>query len=199
MAENIDKKKKSKKQQKARSTKGSTKCTLSEDIFAHKLALGWTQRKAYLKAYPGRTHWKLDSIDATASTTFGKPRVRACYEKYVEKLKEMNAKKELWSREESVKTLRYVAEKNADEIERINEAYEEEIELLLNRMLVEPENLQRLLHNVIQLRKARRLSTVNNKGITDSVSELNKMHGFNEENINLNGMVQFTGETELED
>ena len=51
----------------------------------------------------------------------------------------------------------------------------------------------------MELRKSRRASQVNNKGITEAVAELNKMQGFNEETINMNGSVVFSGEEDLED
>ena len=64
-----------------------------------------------------------------------------------------------------------------------------------------PENAAVLVQLMLKQRKSRRASQVNNKGIIDAVAELNKMQGFNdnEETINMNGTVIFTGEEELED
>ena len=55
------------------------------------------------------------------------------------------------------------------------------------------------MREILKQRKLRRASQVNNKGIIDAVAELNKMQGFNEETINMNGTVVFAGEEELED
>ena len=105
----------------------------------------------------------------------------------------------MWTREESIETLRYVIDVNKRDLDRIQDAAEEELELLQKQIEENPENAAVLVQLMLKQRKSRRASQVNNKGITDAVAELNKMQGFNEETINMNGTVVFTGEDELED
>jgi hypothetical protein len=114
-------------------------------------------------------------------------------------MRERETEKTRWTREQSIETLRYVIDVNRKDLERIDRAAEEELELLHQMMIEDPERATSYIKEILKKRKARRASQVNNKGITDAVAELNKMQGFNEETINLNGTVVFEGEDELED
>ncbi len=173
--------------------------TERQEIFVQELVKGNTQRQAMLKAYPSRKNWKENSIDAAASTLFKNDKVRKRYDELLQQVREEETKKTMWTREQSIETLRYVVDVNKKDLERINKAAEEELELLQRLMLEDPEKAPQYLQQILKQRKSRRASQVNNKGITDAVAELNKMQGFNEETINLNGTVMFTGEEELED
>ena len=105
----------------------------------------------------------------------------------------------MWTREQAIETLRYVIDVNKKDLERINKAFEEELEMLQKLMQEDPEKAPLYLEQILKQRKLRRASKVNNQGIIDAVAELNKMQGFNEETINMNGTVIFTGEEDLED
>jgi len=198
--EDKDIKKVKNKQGKAKSRDNKV-CTVAEDIYANKLAQGWTQRKSYVKAYPNKTNWKVTSLDIMASKLASKEKVKKRILFYTDKYKELNEKMESWSRGEAVKTLRFVVDINRKEVDRINEACEEEIDelLKLSQVVDSMEEQTKILKKVIDLRKMRRLSNINNQGIINASSELNKMHGYNEENINHSGSVIFIGEEELED
>lgn len=173
--------------------------TEKQEIFVQSLVKGYSQRQSYLKAYPHRTKWKENSIDAAASTLFKNDKVRKRYDELLQQVREVETKKTMWTREESIETLRYVIDVNKRDLERIQDAAEEELELLQQQIEENPENATVLVQLMLKQRKSRRASQVNNKGITDAVAELNKMQGFNEETINMNGTVVFTGEDELED
>ena len=179
----------------------SSKNTLTrpQEIFIQELLKGNTQRQAYLKAYPSKKKWKESSLDTAASNLLKHNKVKTRYEQLLNKMREEETKKTMWTREQSIETLRYVIEVNKKDLERINKAFEEELELLQKLMQEDPENAFQYLQQILKQRKSRRASQVNNKGITDAVAELNKMQGFNEETINLNGTVIFEGEEELED
>lgn len=173
--------------------------TERQEIFVQELVKGNTQRQAMLKAYPSRKNWKENSIDAAASTLFKNDKVRKRYDELLQQVREEETKKTMWTREQSIETLRYVVDVNKKDLERINNAHEEELKVLQKMMAEDPEKAPQYLQQILKQRKSRRASQVNNKGITDAVAELNKMQGFNEETINLNGTVMFTGEEELED
>ncbi len=179
----------------------SSKNTLTkpQEIFIQELVKGNTQRQAMLKAYPSRKNWKENSIDAAASTLFKNDKVRKRYDELLQQVREVETKKTMWTREESIETLRYVIDVNKKDLDRINKAFEEELEALQKLMQEDPEKAPQYLQQILKQRKLRRASQVNNKGIIDAVAELNKMQGFNEETINMNGTVVFTGEDELED
>ncbi len=175
------------------------KCTPNEEKYLNYLLKGETQRKAFKKAFPHYVNWKDDTIDSQASRLLKKDRV---WTRYLE-LQEMHRNREFektgWTREESIKTLRYVIDKNKQEIERIEEAANEEIELLAQQIQEDPANALLYTQEMLKKRKTRRMTAIHNQGIIGAASELNKMQGFNEENINLNNVVSFTGDGELED
>lgn len=175
------------------------KLTSAQEKFIQELIKGSTQRAAYKKAYPKRRNWKDGSIDCEASKLFKKPQIRQRYDELLQKFRSREEEKSRWSREEAIKTLRFVVDKNKQEIERIQDAAEEELELLAEQIKIEPERANALIKEMIQKRKSRRISSIHNAGIVSAVAELNKMQGYNEENINLNGVVTFVGEDELED
>ena len=179
----------------------SSKDTLTkpQEIFIQELLKGNTQRQAYLKAYPSKKKWKETSLDASASTLFKNSRVQERYNEVLTKMRENEQKNTMWTREESIETLRYVIDINKKDLNRIEDAAEEELELLQKQIKENPDQAAVLVQLMLKQRKSRRASQVNNKGITDAVAELNKMQGFNEETINMNGSVVFTGEDELED
>jgi len=170
-----------------------------QEIFVQELIKGKSQRQAMLKAYPSRKNWKENSIDSAASTLLRNKKVRKRYDELLNKIRKEETEKTLWTREQSIETLRYVIDVNRKDLERINNAHEEELEMLQKMMVEDPDKAPQYLKAILKQRKSRRASQVNNKGITDAVAELNKMQGFNEETINLNGTVVFEGEDELED
>jgi len=179
----------------------SSKNTLTkpQEIFIQELLKGSTQRQAYLKAYPSKKKWKESSLDSAASNLLKNEKVRTRYEQLLNKMREKEQEKTMWTREQSIETLRYVIDVNKKDLERINKAFEEELEVLQKLMQEDPEKAPQYLQQILKQRKLRRASKVNNQGIIDAVAELNKMQGFNEETINMNGTVVFTGEEELED
>lgn len=179
----------------------SSKDTLTkpQETFIQELLKGNTQRQAYLKAYPSKKKWKDNSIDSAASTLLKNEKVKQRYEELLNTMRENEQKNTMWTREESIETLRYVIDINKKDLNRIEDAAEEELELLQKQIEENPDKAAVLVQLMLKQRKSRRASQVNNKGITDAVAELNKMQGFNEETINMNGTVVFAGEEELED
>ncbi len=179
----------------------SSKDTLTkpQETFIQELLKGNTQRQAYLKAYPSKKKWKESSVDTAASNLLKNDKVKTRYTEVLNKMRENEQKNTMWTREESIETLRYVIDINKKDLNRIQDAAEEELELLQKQIKENPDQAAVLVQLMLKQRKSRRASQVNNKGITDAVAELNKMQGFNEETINMNGTVVFTGEDELEE
>lgn len=175
--------------------------TANQETFVNQLALGKTQREAYKIAYPNSVNWNDSSIDSQASRVFKRPWVKSRYEELISEIRANEQENTMWTREESIATLRYVIDKNKEDLERINKAHEEELEFLLKAASEEtdPAKIQALILGALKKRQQRRISGVHNGGIVSAVAELNKMQGFNEENINMNQAVYFTGEDKLED
>lgn len=180
-------------------TSNTNRLTKPQEIFIQELVKGKSQYESYIKAYPSKKKWKRNSIDCEASKLFKNPKIKQRYQEVLNTMREKEQANTQWTREQSIETLRYVIDINKKDLDRINKAAEEELELLQRLMLEDPERAQQYVREILKQRKARRASQVNNKGITDAVAELNKMQGFNEETINLNGTVVFEGEEELED
>lgn len=175
----------------------NTLVTAAEEVFLQELLKGNTQRKAYLKAYPSRANWKPATLDTQASLLFKKEKIRKRYDELLFAFREEEVEKTQWTREQSIKTLRYVIDKNQQDLERIQAAADEEIDMLLEQIRKEPEKAEFFTQLIIKQRKQRRISAIHNGGIVDAVSELNKMQGYNEENINMNGTVCFSGRDEI--
>lgn len=173
--------------------------TPQEEIFLQEILKGNSQRKAYIKAYPKRASWKPGTLDTQASLLFKKEKIRKRYDELLVAFREEEVEKTQWTREQSITTLRYIIDKNRQDLERIQAAADEEIDLLLQQIQQEPEKAVLLTQMVVKQRKQRRISAIHNSGIVDAVAELNKMQGYNEANINMNGTVIFSGEDELQE
>lgn len=175
------------------------KLTRSAEKFIRGILNGKSQREAYYLGYPHSKKWKPSSVDTEAHKLFHKPHIQQRYQELLHDLQEKEQARTQWTREESIKTLRTVIDRNTMELQRIDEAYIQELELIEEEIKVNPMNAGLLTAKIIDRLKERRISRVHNAGIIDAVSELNKMQGFGEETINVNGAVIFSGEDELED
>ena len=173
------------------------KITMQQETFVNEVLKGKTYTEAYKIAYPNSRKWK-KGVSETASRLAATPKVKALLEKGLEEFREREKLKTGWTREEAITQLKFVVETNRRDLERIEQAAEEELELLAKAIQEDPENAAMLVNLMIQKKKATRANSVNNTGIISAVSELNKLQGYNEQTINMNGTVVFT-EEELED
>lgn len=168
-------------------------------IFVNAILQGKTQKDAYLLAYPEKADASLSQLYLNSSRFFKKPAVQKEYQKLLKEFQEKEKVKTEWTREQAIETLRFVVDTNKRDLERINSAADEELEILQEKILQEPKNAAKLVQELIRKRKQRRATAVNNEGIIKAAAVLNQMHGYNEETVNLNGSVVFSGENELED
>lgn len=175
------------------------KLTRSAEKFIRGILNGKSQREAYYLGYPHSKKWKPSSVDTEAHKLFHKPHIQQRYQELLEDLRRTEQDRTQWTREEAIKTLRTVIDRNTMELQRIDDAYIQELEMMQDEMKINPAKAQLLMLDMINRLKERRISKTHNSGIIDAVSELNKMQGFGEETINVNGTVIFSGEDELED
>lgn len=180
-----------------RQSKG--RISIAQEVFINELIKGKSQRNAYLEAYPNKKHWKPGSLDTEASKLFKQTKIQQRYQEILDHLKNTEQEKTKWTREQSIETLRYVIDTNKEDLERIYNAAEEELKVLLEMIKEQPERAVDITMAAIKQRQKRRVSSIHNGGIVSAVAELNKMQGFNEETINVNGNVIFEGEDQLED
>lgn len=173
--------------------------TRAEEIFVHELIRGKSQRQAFLRAYPEKASWKWSSIDSAASTLLKKEKVAKRYDTLMNRIRAAELEKTKWTREQAIETLKGVIKRNVEEYEKIQTAIDDEIERLLEKIKKNPRKAEKYTRELLRKRKARIVTATHNTGIISAVSELNKMQGFNEETINLNGAVVFSGEDQLED
>lgn len=175
------------------------KITKAQEIFVNELIRGKSQRQAFLRAYPEKASWKWSSIDSAASTLLKKEKVAKRYDALMNRIRAAELEKTKWTREQAIETLKGVIKRNVEEYEKIQTAVDDEIERLLEKIKKNPRKAEEYTKQLLRKRKARIVSSTHNTGIISAVSELNKMQGFNEETINLNGSVVFSGEDQLED
>jgi hypothetical protein len=128
-----------------------------------------------------------------------KAHVKQRYEQLLAEHREKESVKTGWTREQSIEALQFVIDTNRKDLERIMLAGEEELVELQKLMQQEPQHAEQILAQMIKQKKKARANLVNNTGIISAVAELNKMQGYNEQNINMAGVVTFSGDDQLED
>lgn len=185
-------------EQQPKMVKHTDELTVKQERYVNLLAQGYTQREAYIKAYNPKT-LKKGSIDNYASDLFRQPKVYARYTELLAEMREREKEKTGWTREQSIQTLKFVIDTNRKDIERIQQAAEDELTFLLNQIQKHPEDAVKLTKEALNNRKRVRATMTNNNAIISATSELNKMQGYNEQNINLNGTVVFSDEEKLEE
>ena len=190
---------KEKENVKSNSKNFRSELTRAQEVFINELIKGKSQRQAFLKAYPNKASNQWNSIDSAASTLLKQEKVAKRYNELREQIRAKEQAETQWTREQAIKTLRGIIDKNQEEYDRIQAVIEEEIETLLEKIKANPKRAVKLTEELIRKRKSRIVTATHNAGIISAVSELNKMQGFNEETINLNGSVVFSGEDQLED
>lgn len=182
-----------------KSSKNKEVISPQEETFIQQLLKGETQRKSFCKAFPNRANWKPSAIDSAASKLFKDDRIFKRYNELLNAFREQETEKTGWTREQSIETLRYVIDRNVQDLDRIHKAYDDELEFILRQMEENPVEAMKYTRQLISAKKSRRVSLIHNTGITGAVAELNKMQGFNEETVNLTGAVVFTGEDQMQD
>ena len=132
-----------------------------------------------------------------------KPRVKE-YLEYNEKIiREQLVNQQVWNKTHSVYELKKLIDINSHEQQRVARAIQDELECLMAEIEEAQEDgddkkCRELMKKLHSKQQRMRLSKVSNEAILGSVSELNKMHGYNQENIAYTETVLFE-DLELED
>ena len=180
--------------------KDGYKCTKPEENFVGYLMQGYTQRKAYIKAFPNAKNLSYGVVSINAYNVLKKPNVRAYYDELRHNIQEQIIEDAIWTKEQAMSELKDILYKNKRESDRYDEAYDDEIELL-NKQIEERENeiknpkgymskkkIQQLQDEIDQLKLAKinankrhQSNKSVNEAILQAVSQLNTMCGYNEE------------------
>lgn len=174
--------------------------TVQQELFVHELLKDpkHNQVSAYKKAYPNSQNWK-SGVNAAASKLANDPKIKARFDELFDEFVAREKEKTGWTREQAIEHLQFVITANRRDLERIEQAAEDELEFLAEQIEKNPEMALELTQEMLKKRQKTRANMTNNTGIISAVTELNKMSGFNEQTVNLNGSVIFTGEDELEE
>lgn len=93
--------------------------TARQEKYVQGLVAGLSQRKAYLEAYPNSSKWTERTVDSRASELLKKSNVLGRYNELLDEHKS----KALWTREESVNTLKWLINRSVKSIEEQDEGY----------------------------------------------------------------------------
>lgn len=190
--------------------------TPQEEMFLQEIHRGATQVEAYKLAYPKSIKWKHNTIKSKASALFNKEVVQARNNDMLKSLQVIEQKKTGWTRETSREVLENLILINMSELQRIDNAYmrEREADLLALKAcqkIIEDENSKKgqvedAMKDIIKINskminrdKERRISAVHNDAVINAVRGINDMYGYNENNLDMAGVVVFKNKNKLED
>lgn len=141
--------------------------------------------EAVKKAYPAQAGAPNNKLKSLASRILNTPRVQKVYNEMMEKQRADLIAENKWTRDNAVEALKFIYNVNKKEHERVEETYNQHIDFLLMKLEASGDMVekQKLLDEIIKIRKERRASQVNNSAMIAAVSELNKMHGYNSERL----------------
>ena len=164
--------------------------TPKQEKFVEEILKGKTQYEAYRIAYPTSVNWTRNSVDVRASNLMDNSKIKLRLEEAGYK----QEKKILWTRQKALETINYVMDMNKKDMERIDRAYEDEIQLL-NAQIMElsqqmtqetdprkiygiAKGMQELTAEIALRNKQRRTNSTNARGIYEGAKILNRMFGY---------------------
>jgi len=150
---------------------------------AYDIAYPAQTRQAVLEKY-GKSKY-IERCGAKATRLLQKANVAKRYKEMLEKVEEKLIEKGLWTRENAINELLSIIEENKKEQERIDKSYKAQIDMLITKIEDEttPDKKEKLFIQMVELMKKVRNSQVNNSARLQAVQELNKMHGFNSQEL----------------
>ena len=168
----------------------NNRLTPNQEKFVDNIMQGKTQYESYILAYPRAKKWTRNAIDVAASQLMDNNKI-------IIRLKELgykDKKKVEWTRKKALETINYVMDMNKQDIERINDACQTEIDLLEAKLLQKGNELadaktpremmkiagemQEMTETIAKLKKRVRVNATNVHGIYEGAKILNRMFGF---------------------
>lgn len=176
----------------------NNRLTVKQEIFVDGIMQGKTQYQAYIDAYPKAKNWTRGSVDVAANHMMENNKI-------ITRLKELGWKdksKVEWTRRKALETINYVMDINKADIERINEACQNEIDILEGKILKitssiagcsnmkevveKTKEIQDISEQIARLKKQRRVNGTNVHGIYEGAKILNRMFGFDITKVEIN-------------
>lgn len=173
--------------------------TRSQEMYAEYLMQGYSQRKAYILAYPEAKDMKPSTVDLLAYKLFHTADLKKRYDELCEIRTEENIKKAIWTREMALGELKNILENNKKEYYRYEEAYIDEITMYDKQINERTEMIEHPKTYLSKKRKAEIEQEIDqlkmakikcnrrwqsnksvNEAILQSVVQMNSMLGFNE-------------------
>lgn len=162
--------------------------TPKQEKFVEGILEGKSQYEAYITAYPKAKNWKREAIDTQASQLMQNSKIVV----RLKQLGEKDIKKVFWTRQKALETINKAMEMHQQDMERIEQAYQQDLDRkdyelqqwvqLLAVDNVDTKHVQahinKLLDEMSDLRKKRRVNAVNTHGIYEGAKILNRMFGF---------------------
>ena len=125
--------------------------TQEEEVFCQALVVDhMTQRQAYIKAYPKKNYMKTGSMDTAAFFLAHKGKIVERCKEISNTIRNNGNLQAIWTRENSIEKLKFVIDKNQQEMERIEGAFDTETaQILADYESCEDEKQQASLANFI--------------------------------------------------
>lgn len=167
--------------------KRTQKTNAKQRKFVDLILSGVAQHAAYRQVYkPDSLRSNLWCASAACMILANK-NVKEYKAQQEEEIRKKLVSSQVWEKENSVEELKFVIEQNKEEIIKIQESVKAQIEDIIAEMdkTEDVDKLAKLGRKLAQLQGKYVLGKQHNDGIVQAVSELNRMHGFNHENVAL--------------
>ena len=167
----------------------TVKLRQQQEAFVDCIMEGKSYYESYITAYPRSKKWTRNAIQVAVNHMMENENIKAKLAEYDWRDKT----KIFWTRQKALETINYVMDMNRKDMERIEQAYEDEIQIL-NAQIMEcskamaqetnpqkiysiAKQMQELTAEIALRNKQRRKNSTNARGIYEGAKILNRMFG----------------------
>ena len=167
----------------------TVKLRQQQEAFVDCIMEGKSYYESYITAYPRSKKWTRNAIQVAVNHMMENENIKAKLAEYGWRDKT----KIYWTRQKALETINYVMDMNRKDMERIEQAYEDEIQIL-NAQIMEcsqamaqetnpqkiysiAKQIQELTAEIALRNKQRRTNSTNARGIYEGAKILNRMFG----------------------
>lgn len=167
----------------------TVKLRQQQEAFVDCIMEGKSYYESYITAYPRSKKWTRNAIQVAVNHMMENENIKAKLSEYGWRDKT----KIYWTRQKALETINYVMDMNRKDMERIEQAYEDEIQIL-NAQIMEcsqamaqetnpqkiysiAKQIQELTAEIALRNKQRRTNSTNARGIYEGAKILNRMFG----------------------
>lgn len=167
----------------------TVKLRQEQEAFVDCIMEGKSYYESYITAYPRSKKWTRNAIQVAVNHMMENENIKAKLAEYGWRDKT----KIYWTRQKALETINYVMDMNRKDMERIEQAYEDEIQIL-NAQIMEcsqamaqetnpqkiysiAKQMQELTAEIALRNKQRRTNSTNARGIYEGAKILNRMFG----------------------